>query len=247
MTTPPEMSRRAPVFAAPEPRTGATVRPRRSRTHVLWFFLLFAAVAVLAGPGTGYRYRTVDTKPASTDVEIPPDDAALQKMAARLRQKERQLLATIERKRPKGHYIVIDQTQNRLWLMKDDEVLREAKCSAGSGMYLQEAGGNERKWVFDTPRGQYKVLNKIKDPVWKKPDWAFIEEGLPIPKNPSDRFDYGVLGQYALYFGNGYMIHGTLYENLIGRSVTHGCIRLGREDLSEVYRVANLGTPIYIY
>ena len=58
---------------------------------------------------------------------------------------------------------------------------------------------------------------------------------------------FGLLGEYALYFGNGYLIHGTLYERYLRRSVSHGCIRVGRDDLREVYRVAPIGTPIYIY
>jgi L,D-transpeptidase YbiS len=131
--------------------------------------------------------------------------------------------------------------------MEDEKVLREAVCSAGSGLILQEQAGGKRQWIFDTPRGVHRVRSKIEDPVWKKPDWAFVEEGKPIPTNPDDRFAPGELGEYALYFGNGYMIHGTLYERLLGRSVTHGCIRLGREDLREVYRAAAIGTPIYIY
>jgi hypothetical protein len=73
------------------------------------------------------------------------------------------------------------------------------------------------------------VLSKLANPVWRKPDWAFVEEGEPIPKDPGDRLEYGSLGEYALYFGNGYMIHGTLYERLLGRPVSHGCVRLGRE------------------
>src|SRR5690606_41414479 len=66
-------------------------------------------------------------------------------------------------------------------------------------------------WVFETPKGVLTVKNKIPNPVWRKPDWAFIEEGLepPTPNHPS-RYERGVLGDYALDLGNGYLIHGTL-------------------------------------
>ena len=43
------------------------------------------------------------------------------------------------------------------------------------------------------------------------------------------------------------MIHGTLYTRLLGRNVTHGCIRLGKEDLRAVWAAAPIGTPVYIY
>jgi hypothetical protein len=62
------------------------------------------------------------------------------------------------------------------------------------------------------------------------PDWAFIEEE-DLLRNWSDRIDKASLGDYALYLGDGYMIHGTLYQRYLGR-VTHGCIRLGDADLS---------------
>jgi L,D-transpeptidase YbiS len=104
-----------------------------------------------------------------------------------------------------------------------------------------------RKWVFDTPRGVFKVRNRRENPVWTKPDWAFVEEGLPIPRRRSDRVETGVLGEYALDLEDGYMIHGTLYERLLGRPVSHGCVRLGKDDLRAVWKAAPIGTPVYIY
>ena len=102
-------------------------------------------------------------------------------------------------------------------------------------MVLRESTGKKREWVFDSPRGRFEVRSMLRNPVWRKPDWAFVEESQPIPTNPADRLDYGTLGEYALYFGDGFMIHGTLYERLLGRAVSHGCIRVGRDDLRKVW------------
>ncbi len=202
---------------------------------------LLLAGAGIAAYGTGFSYRPVTEVAMTTGTDPVPKDLP------RLRSQRRALEATLKQRSPRGTHIIIDQTLNRLYVKKDDETLFEARCSAGSGMVLEEGGGKGRRWIFDTPRGQFKVLQKIQDPVWKKPDWAFVEEGKPIPKDPDERFEYGTLGEYALHFGNGYMIHGTLYERLLGRSVTHGCIRLGKEDLKKVWSAAPIGTPIYIY
>ena len=81
-----------------------------------------------------------------------------------------------------------------------------------------------------------------------KPDWAFIEEGLPVPK-PGDpsRFERGVLGDYALRMADGYLLHGTLYQRFLGMPVTHGCIRLGDADLEVVYHTLPVGAYVYIY
>lgn len=147
---------------------------------------------------------------------------------------------------PRGNYIVVDRVNNRLYLRRGEKTLLEAPCSSGSGVTLREHDG-KREWVFDTPTGVFDVRSRTKNPAWRKPDWAFVEEGQAVPGNPGDRIEYGSLGEYALHFGNGYLIHGTLYERLLGRSVTHGCIRLGRDDLRTVYEAAPLGTPIYIF
>ncbi|MBU1983139.1 L,D-transpeptidase, partial [bacterium] len=143
-------------------------------------------------------------------------------------------------------YIVIDTHANFLELRTADSVLFRAPCSTGSGGELVDSTTG-RHWEFRTPHGVFQVQNKLVQPWWRKPDWAFVEEGEPIPKNPADRFDSDVLGDYALGFGDGYFIHGTLYTRLIGINVTHGCVRLADEDLKWLYERAPVGTPIYIF
>jgi L,D-transpeptidase YbiS len=147
---------------------------------------------------------------------------------------------------PNEIYIVIDTGRNMLYLKKGTGKIREAVISAGSGSILKDPAG-KRQWIFDTPRGEYQVKTKHVAPAWTKPDWAFIEEGEAIPKDPRKRVEEGVLGDYALGFGKGYFIHGTLYTRLLGRNVTHGCIRVGDKDLKAVYHAAGLGTRIYIF
>ena len=220
-------------------RVGALAR--RKRVHVAGALVL---LLLLSLAGTGWDFRSVPA--AGADLSVAPAPKPLSREAARLVAERQRLVTALRRSVPRGSYIVIDQTHNRLRLMRGDETVLEAPCSAGSGMVLKEGSGG-RVWVFDTPRGRFQVLSKAEKPVWRRPDWAFVEEGEPIPKDPGDRLEYGSLGEYALYFGNGYMIHVTLYERLLGRPVSHGCIRLGKEPLREVFRQAPLGTPVYIY
>jgi L,D-transpeptidase YbiS len=147
---------------------------------------------------------------------------------------------------PWGLYVVIDTAANRLYLVRDQKVQKEVVVSCGSGDVLEERGGS-RKWIFDTPRGEFSVTSKLVNPTWIKPDWAFIEEGEKPPANFNDRVDNDSLGAYALGFGDGYFIHGTLYTRLLGRNVTHGCVRVGDKDLKSVFETVPLGTKVYIY
>ena len=57
----------------------------------------------------------------------------------------------------------------------------------------------------------------------------------------------GELGRYALDLGDGYLIHGTADPKSIGRAVTHGCIRLGDDDIEWLYRNVPRGTTVHIY
>ena len=148
---------------------------------------------------------------------------------------------------PAGHYIVVDTAHNRLYVNRHQVVLLTALASTGSGTILNDPDRPGTKWIFDTPRGEFSIQAKLTNPVWVKPDWAFLEEGLAVPTDPEQRFESDVLGDYALGFGKGYFIHGTLYARLLGKNVTHGCIRLQDDDLQKVYQLSKIGTPVMIF
>lgn len=171
------------------------------------------------------------------------DKASLRTLQARYKTLSKQLAQLT----PNQPYILVDTARNRLYVKRQDEIVLDAIASTGSGTILDKPGEGNNQWVFDTPRGEFLVKSKLTNPTWIKPDWAFVEEGLAVPQNAADRAEQGVLGDYALGFGKGYFIHGTLYTRLLGKNVTHGCIRLNDNDLKGVYRLARVGTPIMIF
>jgi len=168
---------------------------------------------------------------------VDPGKPITEKEVLRLEQKLKAL-------NPKGYYVVIDTAANHLWLKRGDRVLIDAKCSTGSGRKLECQG---HTWTFETPRGELKIGGKIANPIWRKPDWAFYEEGKTLPKDERERYEDNVLGEYAMALGDGYFIHGTLYNRMLGRNVTHGCVRLGSADLIRLARTAPVGTKVYIF
>ena len=147
---------------------------------------------------------------------------------------------------PAAPYLIVDTSSDRFYLMAGKKILRQGMCSTGSYTLLKTE--DQRQWIFKTPRGMFRIQNKQESPVWRKPDWAFIEEGLPVPPpNAAERFEAGVLGEYGLYLGDGYLIHGTLYKRFLGMPVTHGCVRMGDEDLRSVYQNLQIGSKVFIF
>lgn len=147
---------------------------------------------------------------------------------------------------PSQPYFVVNTTYNRFKLYKNKKQIREGFCSTGSYTLLK--GHDKRQWIFKTPKGLYKIQGKVTNPVWRRPDWSFVEEGLPIPsQNDPVRWEAGVLGDYALSIGDGYLIHGTIYKRFLGMPVTHGCIRMNDDDLEAVYKTLDFGSKVYIF
>jgi lipoprotein-anchoring transpeptidase ErfK/SrfK len=191
--------------------------------------------------------------PAISEVLIPNEEKKLFSaennntgQIASLKKEISNLEKKIGKLTPGNAYLVVNTTENRFSLYKNRKLVREGVCSTGSYVRLETEG--DQKWVFKTPKGDFWVRTKITDPVWRKPDWAFVEEGLPIPPaNSPLRYERGVLGDYALAIGDGYLIHGTLYQRFLGLPVTHGCIRLGDQDLKVVFETLPVGAKVYIY
>lgn len=144
-------------------------------------------------------------------------------------------------------HVLVDTKANKLYVKKGLTLLWEADCSVGRGGTLVNKETGQR-WEFTTPRGEFKVIGKIENPIWTKPDWAFTEskEPIPPPDDPLRKVE-GELGAFVLNLGDGYLIHGTKNENLLGTAVSHGCVRLSAQSLERIYTDVPVGTKVYIY
>jgi L,D-transpeptidase YbiS len=143
-------------------------------------------------------------------------------------------------------HVVVDAKANKLYLKKGFKLLWQADCSVGRGGTLLDKKTG-RRWQFVTPRGEFRVVSKAENPLWRKPDWAYAETGSPMPPPDSpERLVAGELGAYLLNLGDGYLIHGTKDEASLGRPASHGCVRLGADDLKKLYELAPVGTKVYI-
>jgi lipoprotein-anchoring transpeptidase ErfK/SrfK len=233
-----EIAPRARSMAAEAPPRRAGVL--REVLRVIFFVLLGAGVA---GLGVAVGLAKFGGSYAKSEEAFARAAGGDPDVAASADKIERRLGALAPKRET---YVVVDTYRNRLRVFKGGEMLREAICSTGSGVKLRDPR-NGREWVFDTPSGEVRIWRKRKDPIWVKPDWAFIEEGYEPPRGMRDRVDDFSLGDYALDMPDGYLIHGTVFQSLLGRRVTHGCIRLGDQDLKFVYDTVPVGARVFLF
>jgi lipoprotein-anchoring transpeptidase ErfK/SrfK len=96
------------------------------------------------------------------------------------------------------------------------------------------------KAAWPTPQGTFQVLKKIEHPVFQSfRTGALTGSGKANP-----------LGQYYVQYHEGkvgeFGIHGTDEENSIGKSISHGCIRMHNKDIAELYELVDMGTSVTI-
>ena len=77
--------------------------------------------------------------------------------------------------RAAGLRVIVSLRERRVFVMRGADTIRSAKAAVASGMTINFAG---RSWTFRTPRGKHTVLRKLKDPVWRPPDWLYAEAAL---------------------------------------------------------------------
>lgn len=204
--------------------------------------LFFASMVLFAIPAlqesTMVLPQITQNQSGNSDGTI--DQASLGKDISKLQ-------AKLDKLTPTNAYIIVNTSDNHFYLYKGKQLIRDGMCSTGKNERLVSEERNYEH-VFHTPFGVRKVLRKQTNPTWTKPDWSYIEDGLPIPssRDPS-RIETGTLGAYKLEIGDGFMLHGTIYKRFIGKSVTHGCIRFLDDDLEAVYKTLEIGSKVYIY
>jgi len=120
--------------------------------------------------------------------------------------------------------IVIDKSQNRLFLKKGNEIFKT---------YIVSTGKNN-----STPAGTFKIIAKLKNPVWFRKDIGAV---VP-PDSPEN-----VLGSRWLGLSiEGYGIHGTNKPDKLGEQNTQGCIRMSNKDVEELFSIVPRGTEVTI-
>jgi lipoprotein-anchoring transpeptidase ErfK/SrfK len=96
---------------------------------------------------------------------------------------------------------------------------------------------------LETPAGLYDIQDKQVNPSWHVPNssWAGSLAGRTIPPGPQDPLKARWMG-----FNGGAGIHGTAESGSLGSAASHGCIRMAVPDVIQLYKLVNVGDPVYI-
>jgi hypothetical protein len=73
----------------------------------------------------------------------------------------------------RGMRILVSTEGRALWLMRDDDVVFSAPVAVGMSEPFFYDG---RRYDFQTPIGERRVLAKSTDPEWVPPDWHYFEK-----------------------------------------------------------------------
>lgn len=128
--------------------------------------------------------------------------------------------------------IVVRTGERRLYLVQGD----------GTALRYRVAVGRPGKQWY----GPAAVDGKYVEPAWSPPadvrrDNPRLPDVIPAgsPRNP--------MGARVLTLNRGeYAIHGTNNPRSIGTFASYGCIRMLNEDVIDLYRRVEVGTPVLV-
>ena len=125
-----------------------------------------------------------------------------------------------------GHtrQIVISIADRQLALLEDGQVVKTYPIAVGAR-------------VSPSPDGDFVIINRAKDPAYNNKSKGTIVE--PGKNNPlGSRW----MGLSARVYG----IHGTNVPSSIGKAASHGCFRMRKQDVEDLYSRVKVGDTVVI-
>ena len=118
--------------------------------------------------------------------------------------------------------IVVSIADRKLALMEDDVVVKVYPVAVGAA-------------VSPSQTGDFKIATRLANPTYYHPGKVIG----PGPENP--------LGSRWMGLNQkGYGIHGTNAPRSIGKAASHGCIRMAKADLEDLFNRVKIGDAVEI-
>ena len=117
--------------------------------------------------------------------------------------------------------IVISIADRKLAVVEDGRVVKIYPTAVGAD-------------ATPSPTGVFKIANRMPNPTWYGPHGKIVSPGKANP-----------LGTRWMGLSHrGYGIHGTNNQSSVGRNVSHGCIRMRKADVEELFELVKVGDVV---
>lgn len=116
--------------------------------------------------------------------------------------------------------IVVSLEDHKLALVEDGKVKKVYTVAVG-------------KPSTPSPVGTFTIARRVMNPTYS-------HEGRVVPPGPNNPVGTRWMGLSI----PGYGIHGTNVPSSIGKAASHGCIRMARKDLEELYPMVEVGDTV---
>jgi lipoprotein-anchoring transpeptidase ErfK/SrfK len=118
--------------------------------------------------------------------------------------------------------IVVSLPDRKLALIEDGQVTKIYPVAVG-------------KESTPSPTGTFTIANRVTNPT-------YYHKGQVIPQGPQNPIGTRWIGLDQ----KGYGIHGTNAPRSIGKAASHGCIRMAKKDLEELFEILRTGDVVEI-
>ena len=116
--------------------------------------------------------------------------------------------------------IVVSLEDRKLALVEDGQVKKIYPVAVG-------------KPSTPSPVGTFKIAHRVMNPTYS-------HDGRIVPPGPNNPVGTRWMGLSI----PGYGIHGTNVPSSIGKAASHGCIRMAKKDLEELYPMVEVGDTV---
>jgi lipoprotein-anchoring transpeptidase ErfK/SrfK len=124
---------------------------------------------------------------------------------------------------PPQRKIVISVPHRKLAVMENGRAIKQYRVAVGAS-------------VSPSPNGSFRVVNRLTAP-------AYYHSGKVIPPGKNNPLGTRWIGLDRKSYG----IHGTNEPKSIGKAASHGCIRMARPDLEELFAMVQVGDEVEIH
>src|SRR5215471_2513738 len=196
--------------------------PERESLGILALFLLWVlALMLLSVCARGQEMQEQKPAPAVADqkkssAKQPDKKAAKAVATAAASEEEEGEQVTLSR------FILISIPDRQLALLDDGKVVKTYPIAVG-------ANGSP------SPQGDFTIISRVSNPNW-------THKGQVVPPGKNNPVGSRWIGLSL----KGYGIHGTNAPRSIGKAASHGCFRMGKKDVEELFTLVRVGDTVAV-